>query len=136
MIVAICLLIVLVFVLARPFGVAVRDATALAHNGPTQTGLPAADEVKIDWPIPDPYPTDIRDPMVLDVQRQFYVEPERLVVRGIVYSTDSPFAIIGIRMMQEGEVIDEATILKINPDSVVFERDGKEWEQEVEGHDQ
>ena len=135
MILAISLLIVLVFVLARPFGAAVHDPAGPGQSGQAKIDLLAKGAFKIDWPVLAAYPTDIRDPMVLDSQRRFYVEADKPVVRGIVYSEDRPFAIVGIKMMREGEVAQGATILKINPDSVVFSMDGKEWIQEVEGQD-
>ncbi len=56
-----------------------------------------------------------------------------LVVRGIVYSQDRRFAVIGTKAMQEGDEINGTIIAIINRDNVVFEKDGKRWTQEVTG---
>jgi hypothetical protein len=128
-------LIVLVVVLTRPFRSAISDSVASDLADPTKGGLSAKTDLEIDWPTPKVYRTDIRDPMILASARRFYVETLGPVVRGIVYSEDRPFAIIGIEMMREGEVDQGATIVKINPDSVVFEKDGKTWTQKVEGQE-
>ena len=135
MVLAVTLLMVLIVAIARPFSAAVQGYSGGEQMGQEKTGFLTRADVKINWPVPAPYPTDIRDPMVLDSEQPLYVEPEKPVVRGIVHSEDRPFAIIGIKMMQEGEQVQGATIVKINPDSVVFTKDGKQWTQEVEGED-
>lgn len=129
------LMIVLVVVLTRPFRAAIKDSAASDLVDRTTGGLSAKADLEIDWPQPKIYRTDIRDPMILASAKRFYVETLGPVVRGIVYSEDRPFAIIGIEMMQEGEVVQGATIVKINPDTVVFEKDGKKWTQKVEGQE-
>jgi hypothetical protein len=134
-IVSIFLILVLVVVLARPFRTAVSDSMGSALAGQERNGFQAKADIEIDWPVPTVYRTDIRDPMTLGSRGQIYAQTLRPVVRGIVYSEESPFAIVGIEMMEEGEVVQGATILKINPDSVVFEKDGKTWTQKVEGQE-
>lgn len=130
---SIFLMIVLVVVLARPFRTAVSDSMDSGLAGQEKDDFLAKADIEIDWPVLTAYRTDIRDPMTLGSRGQIYTQTLRPVVRGIVYSEESPFAIVGIEMMREGEVVQGATILKINPDSVVFEKDGKIWTQKVEG---
>ena len=60
------------------------------------------------------------------------VKTSKLVVKGIVYSDDDPSAVVGNRIVHEGDEIMGARVVKINRDSVVFEMDGKEWTQQVE----
>jgi hypothetical protein len=134
-IVSIFLILVLVVVLARPFRTAVSDSMDSALAGQEEDGFLTKAIIEINWPVPTAYRTDIRDPMTLASPEQIYTQTLRPVVRGIVYSEESPFAIVGIDMMGEGEVVQGATILKINPDSVVFEKDGKTWTQKVEGQE-
>jgi type II secretory pathway component PulC len=75
--------------------------------------------------------------MSVDLQAPADVEAEELkpIVRGIVHSENKPFAVIGTELMQEGEEVLGATIVKINPDSVEFEMAGERWTQMVEGQE-
>ena len=124
----------LVIVLARPYLTSrINPATSRA-DGKTETGNSTRANIEIDWPVPPVYSTELRDPMELGSRRQIRIEtPDDLVVRGITYSEDRKFAVIGTQTMQEGDTILGATIVEIKPNSVLFERDGKRWTQEVEG---
>jgi len=55
--------------------------------------------------------------------------PQRGLVNGIVSSEDGFCALIGIEVVREGDTIDGITIVKIHPDKVEFEKDGKRWTQ-------
>ncbi len=123
----------LVIVLARPY------LTSRINPGPSQTdgkadnGNPTRANIKIDWPVPSVYSAGIRDPMELGSRKQIRAETsDGLVVRGISWSEDRKFATIGTQTVQEGDVIQDTTIVEINPNSVVFEKDGKRWMQEVQ----
>lgn len=111
---------------------------------------------KINWQKPVPYPAGLRDPMQLtaamtaqikakadaiaaaEAQRQAIAagpeetEVGELTVKGILFSIDKPSAVIGTRIAHAGDVIAGATIVKINKNSVDFERDGETWTQTVE----
>jgi len=100
---------------------------------------------KIDWEVPEPYPTTLRDPtkspLITPAGRETNKAAttgrgpstvEKLVVKGIVYSQDKPSAVIGTRIVHEGDKVLGATVVKINVDSVEFEMDGKRWTQKVE----
>jgi hypothetical protein len=91
---------------------------------------------KINWEIPQPYPENMRDPMQF-VQTTSSAgtagtEGNKLAVKGIVYSTDNPSAVIGTQIVHQGDEVSGVTILKINEDSVEFEADGKKWTQKVQ----
>jgi hypothetical protein len=57
--------------------------------------------------------------------------PKTGVITGITYSENKSFAIIGTHIVSEGEAIDDIKIVKIHPDKVEFEKDGKRWTQEL-----
>jgi hypothetical protein len=54
-----------------------------------------------------------------------------LSVRGILYSQDKPSAIIGNKIVHLNDKIDNATVVQIDRDFVVFEKDGKRWTKKV-----
>jgi len=91
---------------------------------------------RISWQAPPPYPENMRDPMQL-VQaaapaETVVAEENKLAVKGIVYSTDNPSAVIGTQIVHQGDEVSGVTILKISEDSVEFEADGKKWTQKVQ----
>jgi len=86
----------------------------------------------IDWQIPEPYPTTLRDPMQIGSTGTTAVQTSELVVKGIVYSEDNPSAVVGNEIVHEGEEVMGAIVVKINSDSVVFKMNDKEWTQKVE----
>lgn len=57
--------------------------------------------------------------------------PKAGTITGILYSEDKSFAIIGTDVVSEGQTIDGIKIVKIHPDKVEFEKDGKKWTQEL-----
>ncbi len=87
---------------------------------------------KVDWKIPPPYPSTMRDPMQFGRSTQQADEGMRPVIRGIVYSEENPSAIIGQDIVFEGGTVMGATVVKINPDSVEFAKGDEKWTQEVE----
>ena len=124
----------LVIVLARPYFTPRRNVTKSGKAGQASTGSSLMANIEINWPMPTVYSADIRDPMELGSRQQIRIEtPVELIVKGITYSEDRKFAVIGTQTMQEGDTILGATIVEINPNNVVFERDGERWTQEVEG---
>lgn len=130
------LTVVLAVVLLRPFGTARRRPIASGNTGPVAAGVSAMANVKIDWPEPAVYPTTLRDPMMSGSQGEIRVQaPDVLVVTGITYSEDVKLAVVGTEMLREGDTVQGATIITINPNSVEFEKDGKRWTQTVQGQD-
>jgi hypothetical protein len=100
-----------------------------------------ADETsdEIDWQIPPLYQPRGRDPMQLappTFLETESTEPQtkvqvNLTLRGILYSEDKSLAMIGANLVQEGQQISGATVVKIEKDSVEFEMDGRRWKQTV-----
>lgn len=124
--------IVLIFVLIRTLGT--EPAKPIEASGLTTASGTVNSYVKIDWKIPELYPTTLRDPM-LPGSAGITVAGDRannLIVKGIVYSEKSPSAVIGDQIVHEGDKISDVTILKINRDNVEFEINGKKWTQKVQ----
>jgi hypothetical protein len=90
----------------------------------------------IDWEIPAPFPVTLRDPMGPDAVEDAQagteaVTPVRLIVKGILYSEDEASAVVGDRILHQGETIQGATVIRIDKDSVEFEMNGKRWTEKV-----
>ena len=136
--------IVLIFVFIKVFSVPSRTIAKPPEVQPADTVAGIVD--KIDWKIPTLYSTTYRDPMRLSSASTDQNEPEpqpeppklpsgkteKLIVRSIVYTEDNPSAIIGNRIVHEGDKILDVTIVKISRDSVEFKMDNKNWIQKVE----
>jgi len=100
---------------------------------------------EIDWQIPEPITIIARDPIQLPDESNTQNGEENVVLNGaantqnqgiimirdIVYSKDKPSAVIGSRIVYVGDKINDSTVIKIDRDSVEFEKDGKRWEQNV-----
>ncbi|NIP23223.1 MAG: hypothetical protein GWN67_10260 [Phycisphaerae bacterium] len=105
----------------------------------TPSNTTATASSAIDWKIPELYPTTLRDPMLF---KKPEVTPttndpdktttEEIEIKGIIFSEDNPSVIIGIDILHEGETVSGATIVKINRNSVEFEKNGKKWTQKVQ----
>lgn len=106
---------------------------------------PAADVVepvkRVDpesWAFPEPLPAQMRNPMVIPKPQALVLNDEtiektkELAVRGIVYSTEKPSAIIGDLVMVEGQTISGVKVISITRETVEFEKDGKRWTQGVQ----
>jgi hypothetical protein len=122
---------VLFFVLKGPeksHATPVRNTTSSESSNQTQTW-------QISWTAPEEYPDTLRDPMQY---RSTTSEPttntqlSQLTVTGIVFSSENPSAIISGKIVSEGEKIQGITIVKINKETVEFEKDGKTWTQPVQ----
>ncbi|MDT8303430.1 MAG: hypothetical protein RQ760_18265, partial [Sedimentisphaerales bacterium] len=117
------------------FGTSVHNAQAVDENN---TGLASAGlNHQIDWEIPEPYPTTLRDPMQLGSVVTGNNQAEnnelvKLIVKSILYSEDNSSAIISNRIVHEGDQIQGASITKINKDSVEFDINGKKWSQGIQ----
>ena len=96
---------------------------------------------EIDWKIPEPIAVIMRDPIKLPDESSTQngdqnettgkVTTGEIIVRDIVYSKDKPSAVIGSKIVYVGDKINDVTIVKINRDSIEFEKDGDRWEQNV-----
>ena len=50
---------------------------------------------------------------------------------GILYTDDNPLAIVGGKIVGEGDVVGGVKVIKIHNDNVEFERSGKRWVQRM-----
>jgi hypothetical protein len=118
------------------FGV-LRKPAVKSSSKPNSKSSQSAQTVfdgKIDWVLPSIYPDNLRDPMVFGAVTTQGTDEDlgRPAVKGIVFSEDKPCAVVGDRVVFVGEVVQGATVVKINPDSVEFQMGDKKWTQEVE----
>jgi hypothetical protein len=97
---------------------------------------------EIDWQIPELLPAVMRDPTKLPDQNNTQSEdqnpkintttnPEITNLGAIVYSQNKTSAVVNGRIVHVGDRVGDVTILRINKDSVEFERDGKRWVQKI-----
>jgi len=126
-ILAIVLLLVVMNAVKTPHGTSVN-----LPNKPTVAVAPAVGS-KISWEIPQPIPANLRNPMVFgSASTSGRGTAEGPVVKGIVYSEDSPSAIVGDQIVSVGDTVAGATVVKINPGSVDFVAGDKKWTRKVE----
>jgi hypothetical protein len=100
---------------------------------------------EIDWKIPEPITIISKDPVQLPDESNTQ-NPEQnteqngatnaenqaqIMIKDIVFSHDKPSAVIGSRIVYVGDKINGMTIIKIDRDSVEFDKDGERWEQNV-----
>ena len=132
-----------------------RTDSTILHKGKTEEFKRAMEEAhaKITWQIPNIYPDDLRDPMLEDEldryikgQTVFPNDSEEHVSEGIIYTKEEAYEIglditidsilfsvikrsvvIDNMILHEGDEIRKATIIKINKNSVDFERDDKNF---------
>ncbi|MBN1795557.1 MAG: hypothetical protein JW804_02690 [Sedimentisphaerales bacterium] len=127
------LIVIVIFVFGRNF------MGSGGKKSKPQSGLmspsAAAAKKEINWQRPAPYPENMRDPMK-EYAVHIDASPVKgdIVVRGIVWSQDNPSAVIGTEILYQSETVQGAKIIKINQDSVEFERDGEKWTQKVAGY--
>ena len=129
--------IVMIFVFRQVLSKAPQE-TAGATNDDASVVTTVRSDNEIDWRIPEPIPMQVRDPIKPGIQT---VMPntwqsdsnsiEMLSVRGILYSQDKPSAVIGNRIVHLNDKIDDATIVQIDRDFVIFEKNGKRWTKKV-----
>jgi len=122
------LFIVLIFVFSQVFSTPSRKT----KKSRTAASASTTSFDKIDWKIPAEYPTTLRDPMQFGSVTAGQSAASELTVKGIVYSQDRPSAVIGSEIVREGDRILDVTVIKINKDSVEFEKGGKKWTQKVQ----
>jgi hypothetical protein len=127
----VALSVVFVVVLARVLRTPARSA-AKPTNKSASSDV-AVFNGKINWELPAPYPETLRDPMTFGaVATQTQEDTSKPMVKGIVYSEDNPCAVVGDRIVSAGDVVQGATVVKINRDSVEFAIGDKNWTQKVE----
>lgn len=87
---------------------------------------------EIEWSVPDKIPGNLQDPMSLKLRSSSEDEGYMMLVTGIVFSENKPAAIVNGSIVYEGQTIDgKVKIVDIKRDSIVFEKDSKQWQQSV-----
>jgi hypothetical protein len=129
------LLVVLIFVFIKVLTPPVRGRQVAAGPEPADSAVCA--DGKVDWQVPSPYPTTLRNPMqfrpvTTGTTPGDHGVPGELIVKGTVYSETDPLAVVGTQIVHEGDQVAGATIVKINKNSVEFEMNGKRWTQKVQ----
>ena len=125
---------VLVFSLG---GLGQSKAKAADKENPQQDSTAQVQAAEpLQWQKPQPLPAELRNPMKprasQSVQGPNDSADGQVVVKGIVFSKTNPSAIIDNKIVQQGQTLDGIKIIKINKDSVEFEKDNKRWTQQVQ----
>jgi preprotein translocase subunit SecG len=131
------LFIIMIFMFRQVLSKAPQETEGSTNDDSSVTKTVRSDS-EIDWRIPEPIPMQIRDPIKPGVMT---VMPNAgqtdsnnigmLSVRGILFSQDKPSAVIGNKIVHLNDKIDNATVVQIDRDFVVFEKDGKRWTKKV-----
>jgi hypothetical protein len=132
------LAIVFIFVLRQVFTKAPTKTDARTNDN-MPVVITANNSDDIDWQIPEPLPVVMRDPAKTGSHANFdNIEQNSgetqlgdMTVRGILYSYDKPSVVIGGKIVHLNEKINDVTVVAINKDYVVFEKDGKRWTRKV-----
>jgi septal ring-binding cell division protein DamX len=125
---------VLVVVLLLVVVNAIKKPASTKANPSKKASAAVAFNGKINWELPAVIPDNLRNPMAFGAVAtgQNKETTSRPVVKGIVYSTDNPCAVVGDRIVSAGDTVGDAKVVKINPDSVEFAMGDKTWTQKVE----
>ncbi len=131
------LFIIMIFMFRQVLSKAPQETEGSTNDDSSVTTAVRSDG-EIDWRIPEPIPMQIRDPIKPGVRtampNMWQTDSnniEMLSVRGILYSQDKPSAVIGNKILHLNDKIDNATIVQIDRDFVVFEKDGRRWTKKV-----
>jgi len=83
--------------------------------------------------IVDQFTVDLHaaNPEITATRRYETRTPAGGVVVGIIRSEDRSSAVVGIKIVREGDIIDGVTVVKIHSDKVEFEKDGQRWTQGI-----
>lgn len=134
------LFIVMIFTFRQVLSKSPRK-TKGATNDNTSVVTAVHSDGEIDWQIPEQIPMGLRDPIkpssrttmttVMQTDSNSISSLDMLSVRGILYSHDKPSAVIGNQIVHLNDKIDDATVVEIERDFVIFEKDGKRWMKKV-----
>jgi Tfp pilus assembly protein PilO len=119
-----------IFVLIEAFSTTPHETKILTRN--EASNITVTPNSAADRQIPAHPLTVPRNPMQFASAKTAEDETGELIVKGILYTEDSPSAIIGNKIVREGDEVSGTTIVKINEDSVEFETNGKKWVQKVQ----
>lgn len=133
------LFIIMIFMFRQVLSKSPKKTKASTNNDTSAHVAQNNDE--IDWQIPEQIPTGLRDPIkpssrttssiITQTDSNSISNLDMLSVRGIIYSHDKPSAVIGDQIVHLNDKIDDATVVEIERDYVIFEKDGKRWMKKV-----
>jgi type II secretory pathway component PulC len=126
------LVVVFIFVISRAVKQPAKCSASVTL--PAQKTAEPNNAAKVNWPVPDVYPKNLRDPMQASCSAEANETSVggSVVVKGIIFSIDRPAAVIDNKIMHQGDKVAGATVVKINKKDVEFEMNGKTWTQEVQ----
>jgi len=149
------LAVILVLVFVKMLGVPARTDAGVKRKAQQagETEPEATSNKDVDWELPAVIPQTVRDPMksdsleptdvaigdspetaevtAADMDKERAEKLKNLQLTGILYSKDRPAAIVDTRIVHEGDTVFGAKVVRINPDSIELELDGRKWTQQL-----
>jgi hypothetical protein len=134
------LFIIMVFMFRQVLKKTPEKAAGQTGNSKKTVSVNTSSNKDIDWQIPEPLPATMRDPVKLrentpeiTIQNTTPVEPEeeKISVKSIVYSSDKPSVVINNKIVYSNQTVNGVTVVEIQRDHVVLEKDGKRWTQTI-----
>lgn len=150
------LAVILVLVFVKMLGVPARTDAGVKRKAQQagETEPEATSKKDVDWELPEVIPQTVRDPMKSDaleptevaigdspetaevpaaanMDKEWAEKLKNLQLTGILYSKDRPAAIVDTRIVHEGDTVLGAKVVRINPDSIELELDGRKWTQQL-----
>ncbi len=151
------LAIILVLVFVKVLGTPARSDGWVGHGSESTSAVESetgeTPKKDVNWELPAVISKSVRDPMksksfgsagpseggspvtasttVTGADDQRAAELKNLEVTGILYTKDRPAAIVGTRIVHEGDTVLGAVVVKINEDSIELELDGRKWTQSM-----
>ena len=134
------LFIVMVLMFGRVLWKSPKNTKAATKKSSDKSVSVRSTDSEIDWKVPEPLPAKFRDPIKYGNKnseggdnRQSDGQNDNGImnVKSILFSEDKSSAVIGDKLVYLNEQINGATVVEIHKDYVVFEKDGKRWQQKV-----
>ena len=126
-----CVIMIIVYIKVFTSG---SPKKKVVESASSQTKSVAASG-EIIWQVPEPVSENVRDPMRASSYSYsgskdssssgLFGHEGQIILRGIVYSSEKPLAIIGHQIVGEGEKIGDFSVLKINEHEVEVEKNGQ-----------
>lgn len=139
------LAIIMIFMFRQVLSKSPNKTKGAANDGIQSVAV--SDPHEIDWKIPDPLPPAMRDPLKFADQQTTQTRNGEqggtvdgttgtrtsgsIDIKDILFSVDKPSAVVGNRIVYVGDKVGGAAIVKINKDSIEFEKDDKRWIQTI-----
>jgi type II secretory pathway component PulC len=131
------LFLLIVFVVVLIFALGSGPASVKAAVNKKDSEIPqmrGSRETTETWTQPKTYSISSRDPTSITAGSPAVtrgISVNALTVSGIVCSSKKSSAIIANQVVFEGDIVEGTKIIKIEKESVEFEKDGKHWRQQV-----